>query len=146
MKGSRKFGAAVGFGLAALLLAGTAQAASGSVTIQNNTTASQNRTGSFGTWATLPGTPISSFSSSVGSISFPNLGVIVNDVTYRDPVTTKGCNFRVQTQITGSTCSVVLTRQPVGTFQGTQATCSGTLNSVNSSTCDFSATFTISGF
>lgn len=136
--------------LGALFVSGAAQAAQGTVNIQNSTSANQSITSSFGSWAPLPLSPIGPFSSSgsqPGKISFPPLGVIVNSVRYQDPNTSKGCDFRVQTEIFNGRCSVVLTPQPYGVSGGGQtATCTGSLNSVNPSTCDFNATFTISGF
>jgi hypothetical protein len=134
--------------LSAFSNAAHAQNVSGNVTIQNSTSAMQNRTGLFGPWdpSQQPPSSISAGSSGSGAFSFPSGGVMVGDVTYRDPVTTKGCNFRFQTQKSGSICSVVPTASPIGVSGGTQATCTAIVNSVNSSTCAFSATARISGF
>jgi len=130
--------------LALLALAPCAEktlAAEGRLLFENETGTAVERSTLTGRWVAPPPQRLAARERGEARVAFPDRGVVVGQVSYRESGGRRGCGFRVQTEPGPVLCRVVVVTEPGG-----GASCHYRFDALDSATCGFAVTFTLSGF
>lgn len=120
---------------------GAAAAAEGSLKIENAGSVALERRTILGQWRLRPEGRIEAGAGTTGRTRFPDGGVAVHAVSYRDPGSYRQCSFRVQTEPGPASCTIAVAVVPRG-----GALCDYRFLSSDTRTCSYALSLTISGF
>lgn len=127
--------------LALSLFGGSALAAEGRFVFENRAGVAVERATRTGVWDDVPPQRLEAGESGEARLAFPDRGVIVNQVSYREADGRRGCSFRVQTEPGPVLCRLVVVPEPAA-----GASCHYRFETQDSATCGFTLVFSLSGF